>query len=184
MTSQSWLSLVNNKYQLSLRLFLFLNAASALFSVTNPLYSVRVLSVPLFAVLTASTGLLIWHWKNSTRKINIPAVSAIFGFLWAWQIVSKFLLITHDHATYLMMALLTVLFIGSLAFASNIKAFTLHSFPAFISCLWLSPSENWLRMAYFSRCRWSPLVSIMFFSGVMTVSPRSCFPNCSKSVKP
>ncbi len=48
-----------------------------------------------------------------------------------------------------MMALLTVLFIGSLAFASNIKAFTLHSFPAFISCLWLSPSENWLRMAYF-----------------------------------
>ncbi len=40
-------------------------------------------------------------------------------------------------------------FIGSLAFASNIKAFTLHSFPAFISCLWLSPSENWLRMAYF-----------------------------------
>lgn len=149
MTSQSWLSLVNKKYQLSLRLFLFLNAASALFSVTNPLYSVRVLSVPLFAVLTISTGLLIWHWKNSTRKINIPVVSAIFGLLWAWQIVSKFLLITHDQATYLMMALLTVLFIGSLAFASNIKAFTLHSFPAFISCLWLSPSENWLRMAYF-----------------------------------
>ncbi|MGM1296177.1 GGDEF domain-containing protein, partial [Enterobacter hormaechei] len=54
MTSQSWLSLVNKKYQLSLRLFLFLNAASALFSVTNPLYSVRVLSVPLFAVLTIS----------------------------------------------------------------------------------------------------------------------------------
>ena len=107
MTSQSWLSLVNKKYQLSLRLFLFLNAASALFSVTNPLYSVRVLSVPLFAVLTISTGLLIWHWKNSTRKINIPVVSAIFGLLWAWQIVSKFLLITHDHATYLMMALLT-----------------------------------------------------------------------------
>lgn len=46
------------------------------------------------------------------------------------------------------MALLTVLFIGSLAFAINIKAFTLHSLPAFIVCLWLSPSEHWLRMIY------------------------------------
>lgn len=157
MTSQSWLSLVNKKYQLSLRLFLFLNAASALFSITNPLYSVRVLSVPLVAVLAISTGLLIWHWKNSVRKINIPAVSAIFGFLWAWQIVSKFLVITHDRAPFLMMALLTVLFIGALAFASNIKAFTLHSLPAFIICLWLSPAENWLRMTYFFAL---PMVAI------------------------
>ncbi len=157
MTSQSWLSLVNKKYQLSLRLFLFLNAASALFSITNPLYSVRVLSVPLVAVLTISTSLLIWHWKNSARKINIPAVSAIFGFLWAWQIVSKFLVITHDRAPFLMMALLTVLFIGALAFASNIKAFTLHSLPAFIICLWLSPAENWLRMTYFFAL---PMVAI------------------------
>jgi hypothetical protein len=39
------------------------------------------------------------------------------------------------------MALLTVLFIGSLAFASNIKAFTLHSLPTFIVCLWLSDHE-------------------------------------------
>ncbi|QLA67856.1 GGDEF domain-containing protein [Enterobacter pasteurii] len=148
MTSQTWRSLVDKKYQLSLRLFLFLNAASALFSVTNPLYSVRVLSVPLFAVFIFSSGLLIWHWKNCARKINIPVISGIFGFLWAWQIVSKFSLITHDHANFLMMALLTVLFIGSLAFASNIKAFTLHSFPAFIACLWLSDSEYWLRMAY------------------------------------
>ncbi|MEE9954532.1 GGDEF domain-containing protein [Enterobacter quasihormaechei] len=157
MTSQSWLSLVNKKYQLSLRLFLFLNAASALFSITNPLYSVRVLSVPLVAVLTISTSLLIWRWKNSARKINIPAVSAIFGFLWAWQIVSKFLVITHDRAPFLMMALLTVLFIGALAFASNIKAFTLHSLPAFIICLWLSPAENWLRMTYFFAL---PMVAI------------------------
>ncbi|WP_432225561.1 GGDEF domain-containing protein [Enterobacter wuhouensis] len=148
MTSQSWRSLVNSKYQLSLRLFLFLNAISALFSVTNPLYSVRVLSVPLFAVFTLSAGLLIWHGKDGTRKINIPIVSAIFGILWAWQIASKFSLITHDRATYLNMALLTVLFIGSLAFASNIKAFTLHSLPAFIVCLWLGDPDSWLRMIY------------------------------------
>ena len=50
MTSQSWRSLVQRKYQLSLRLFLFLNATSAVFSVTNPLYSVRVFSAPLIAI--------------------------------------------------------------------------------------------------------------------------------------
>lgn len=148
MTSQSWRSLVNKKYQLSLRLFLSLNAASALFSVTNPLYSVRLLSIPLFAIFTLSIGLLIWHWKNKKRKINIPVVSALFGLLWAWQITAKFSLLTHDQATYLVMALLTVLFIGSLAFVSNIKAFTLHSLPTFVVCLWLSNHDSWLRMAY------------------------------------
>ena len=149
MTSQSWRSLVNSKYQLSLRLFLLLNATSALFSVTNPLYSIRALSFPLLAVLTISTGLLVWHGVNKTLKVNIPAVSALFGVLWAWQIASKFSLITHDHSTYLIMALLTVLFIGSLAFASNIKAFTLHSLPTFIVCLWLSDHDSWIRMMFF-----------------------------------
>lgn len=83
MTSQSWRSLVHSKYQLSLRLFLFLNATSAVFSVTNPLYSIRLLSVPLISIFVISTGLLVWHWKKRTRKVNIPAVSAIFGILWA-----------------------------------------------------------------------------------------------------
>jgi hypothetical protein len=48
----------------------------------------------------------------------------------------------------LLIALLTVLFIGTLAFASNIKAFTLHSLPTFIVCLWLSDHDIWLRMTY------------------------------------
>ncbi|HDS9359308.1 TPA: GGDEF domain-containing protein [Enterobacter cancerogenus] len=157
MTSHSWRSLVNSKYQLSLRLFLFLNAASALFSITNPLYSVRLLSVPLITIIIMSCGLLFWHWKHRTRKINIPVISTIFGCLWALQIVSKFSLITHDQETYLILVLLTVLFIGSLAFASNIKAFTLHSLPSFIACLWLSNHEHWLRMAYFFAL---PMVAI------------------------
>ena len=148
MTSQSWRSLVHRKYQLSLRLFLFLNATSAVFSVTNPLNSVRVFSFPLIAIFSISTGLLAWHWKKRTRKINIPVISGIFGILWAWQIVSKFSLITHDHMTYLIIALLTVLFIGTLAFASNIVAFILHSLPTFIVCLWLGNHDIWLRIAY------------------------------------
>jgi len=47
-----------------------------------------------------------------------------------------------------MLALLSVLFIGSLAFVSNIKAFALHSLPTFIVCLWLGNHESWLRMCY------------------------------------
>ncbi|OEH18645.1 hypothetical protein AN696_0208005 [Enterobacter asburiae] len=75
---------------MSLRLFLFLNATSAVFSVTNPLNSVRLLSAPLIAIFSISTGLFVWHWRKRARKINIPVVSGIFGILWAWQIVSKF----------------------------------------------------------------------------------------------
>lgn len=183
MTSQSWRSLVNSKYQLSLRLFLFLNATSAVFSVTNPLYSVPQFPMPLFAIFAISSGLLLWHWKNRTRKVNISVVSSIFGSLWAWQIVSKFLLITHDQLTYLIMALLTVLFIGSLSFASNIKAFILHSLPAFIACLWLSNHENWLRMTYSFACLWWRLVFTIFCKDVTTISLRSCSPGYWKNEK-
>jgi hypothetical protein len=86
MTSQSWRSLVHRKYQLSLRLFLFLNATSAVFSVTNPLYSVRLLSAPDCYFLHQHRPVRLALEKRA-RKINIPVVSGIFGILWAWQIV-------------------------------------------------------------------------------------------------
>ena len=74
-------------------------------------------------------------------------VSAIFGILWAANRLKIFVNYARsgdifDHGA------INGAFIGSLAFAINIKAFTLHSLPAFIVCLWLSPSEHWLRMIY------------------------------------
>lgn len=148
MTAQSWRSLRHKKYQLSLRLFLFLNAVSALFTVFNPLYSVHTLTLPVALIFTLSLSLLVWHWKNKTRQINIPLISFIFGVIWAWHIAWKFMLVTQDPYTFLLLALLSVLFIGSLAFASDIKAFTIHSLPTFLVCLWFCPPEYWPRIVY------------------------------------
>ncbi|MBL5931455.1 GGDEF domain-containing protein [Lelliottia amnigena] len=148
MTSQSWRSLRHKKYQLSLRLFLFLNAVSALFTLLNPLYNVRMLTLPVVLIFTLSVALLIWHWRNKTRKINISVISLTFGGIWAWHIAYKFTLVTEDPFTFLLLGLLSVLFIGSLAFASDIKAFTLHSLPTFVVCMWFSQHEHWLRVIY------------------------------------
>jgi hypothetical protein len=119
---------------------------SALFTVFNPLYSVHTLTLPVALIFTLSLSLLVWHWKNKTRQINIPLISFIFGGIWAWHIAWKFMLVTQDPYTFLLLALLSVLFIGSLAFASDIKAFTIHSLPTFLVCLWFCPPE-------YSRCR-------------------------------
>lgn len=148
MTAQSWRSLRHKKYQLSLRLFLFLNTVSALFTMLNPLYSMRTVTVPAGLVFTLSLSLLVWHWKNKTCTINIPLISFIFGGIWAWHIAFKYTLVTHDHFTFLLIAFLSVLFIGSLAFASDIKAFTIHSLPTFLVCMWFSSHEHWVRIVY------------------------------------
>lgn len=148
MTAQSWRSLRHKKYQLSLRLFLFLNTVSALFTMLNPLYSVRTVTVPAGLAFMLSLCLLVWHWKNKTCTINIPLISFIFGGIWAWHIAFKYTLVTHDHFTFLLIAFLSVLFIGSLAFASDIKAFTIHSLPTFLVCMWFSSHEHWVRIVY------------------------------------
>lgn len=79
--SQSRRSLVNSKYQLSLRLFYFERNLSGVLGNKSALFCSAVI-FPLLAIFTLSTGLLLWHWQKSTRKINIPVVSAIFGILW------------------------------------------------------------------------------------------------------
>lgn len=148
MTSHSWRSLCNKKYQLSLRLFLFLNAVSAFFSFILPLYHVRAVTVPLCLLFGLSIGLLLWNWQFPRKKIHIPFVSILFGGLWAWHVAIKFAAIEPHDPTYLLIALLSVLFIGSIAFSNNIIAFTLHSLPVFLSCLWFTEGEYWLRMFY------------------------------------
>jgi diguanylate cyclase (GGDEF)-like protein len=163
MTAQTWRTLRNNKYQLSLRLFLFLNTISALFSVVNPLYTQQALTIPVCLVFATSIGLLLWHWRHNTRRINIPLISFIFGCLWAWHVIAKYMLITHNQYLYLLVALLTVLFIGSLAFATDIKAFTLHSLPVFIACLALTNPAEWLRL-FFSMAL--PVVGIAIHQAI------------------
>ncbi|POT56079.1 GGDEF domain-containing protein [Citrobacter amalonaticus] len=148
MTVQTWHTLRTKKYQLSLRLFLFLNAVSALFALAFPVYQVKAVSPPGIAIFAISALLLAWHGKYANKRINIPLTSTIFGLLWAGHIALKYNAINHDDYSFLLIALLSVLFIGSIAFANNIIAFTLHSLPSVLVCLWLNGSEHGLRVIY------------------------------------
>lgn len=157
MTAQSWRSLRIKKYQFSLRLFLFLNLTSSLFSMASPVYHVAAITLPLIAITVISTGLLLGHWALSEKKINIPAISILFGCLWAWHVAIKSPLMHQPNFNYLVIALLSVLFVGAIAFSNNIIAFTLHSLPVLITCLLLSDGDQWLRMVY---CFALPMVGI------------------------
>lgn len=160
MTAQSWQKHYDKKYQYSLRLFLLLNFISAVFSLISPLYTPVSLSFPA-PIVILSAALALWHWKFSRRKISIPFISLIFGVLWASHITEKALLLPVPHFNFLVIALLSILFIGAIAFPNNIIAFTLHSLPTFIACLFLAEGEQWLRMLY---CLTLPIAGIMLQS--------------------
>ncbi|WP_044489558.1 GGDEF domain-containing protein [Enterobacter sp. R4-368] len=148
MTLQTWQSLCNKRYRLSLRLFLLLNAISALFSIALPLYNQRAFTFPVCAIFAASIMLPVWQKCYPKTKINITFISLIFGCLWAWHVITKVRLLNDNASTYLLIALLSVLFIGSIAFSNNIVAFLLHSLPVFVTCLWFSEGESAIRLIY------------------------------------
>ncbi len=146
MTLQTWQSLCNKRYRLSLRLFLLLNAFSALFSIILPLRNQHAFTLPVCFIITLSIVLPLAQWLNPKIKINIIFISLIFGSLWAWHVIDKFLILDGHASSFLQIALLSVLFIGSIAFANNIVAFLLHSLPVLITCLWLNGEESSLRL--------------------------------------
>lgn len=157
MTAQTWQKHYDKKYQYSLRLFLLLTFISAVFSLVSPLYTPVSFTLPCVLIVILSAALALWHWKFSQRKINIPFISLIFGVLWASHITEKALLLPAPHFNFLVIALLSILFIGAIAFPNNITAFTLHSLPTFIACLFLAEGEQWLRMLY---CLTLPIAGI------------------------
>ena len=157
MTAQSWQKHYDKKYQYSLRLFLLLTFISAVFSLVSPLYTPVSFTLPCVLIVILSAALALWHWKFSQRKINSPFMSLIFGVLWASHITEKALLLPAPHFNFLVIALLSILFIGAIAFPNNITAFTLHSLPTFIACLFLAEGEQWLRMLY---CLTLPIAGI------------------------
>lgn len=157
MTAQSWRSLRIKKYQFSLRLFLFLNLTSSLFSMVSPVYHVAAVTLPLLTITLGSAGLLLSHWVWREKKINIPAISILFGCLWAWHVAIKSPLMHQPNFSYLVIALLSVLFVGAIAFSNNIIAFTLHSLPVLTVCLFLGEGDQWVRMVF---CFALPVIGI------------------------
>lgn len=149
MTAQSWQSLRTKKYQFSLRLYLFLNAVSALFAVVWPVYQSSNPPLAGMVILLLSTALLAWHGKYGHKRIHLAIVALLFGGLWAAHIILKYYALIRADYSFLLVALLSVLFIGSISFASNITAFTLHALPSVLACLWLNGSSHGLQIVLF-----------------------------------
>ena len=148
MTAQSWQKHYGKKYQYSLRLFLLLNFISAFFTLASPLFTSTRFTLPCTLILLFSCTLMLWHWRYSQRKINISYISLIFGVLWAWHVADKALLQTPPQFNFLLIALLSILFIGTIAFPNNIIAFTLHTLPTFIISLFFAETAQWPRVLY------------------------------------
>lgn len=148
MTQQTWQSLCDKKYRLSLRLFLLLNAISALFTLAFPLYPQLAITLPISLIFAAGVVLPIWHRSYPHKKLNLTLISLLFGCLWAWHVLLKTSAIHDNLSIYLLVSLLTVLFIGTIAFSNNITAFLLHALPVFATCLWRSGGESELRLFY------------------------------------
>lgn len=148
MSVKTWRALIKEKHQLSLRLFLLLNAISACFSIASPTRHAIAITVPVILVLLSSTAFLLWQTADKKRLISIYLVSLLLGILWAWHIVIKSSDIPDTDASFLILTLLTILFIGSISFINNLRAFTLHCLPVTLTVLWLDQGEHWLRVLY------------------------------------
>lgn len=101
----------------------------------------------MIGIVVLSVLLLIWHGKYGQKRINLPFISLLFGGIWAAHIALKYPALGHYDFSFLLISLLSVLFIGSIAFAANIVAFTLYSLPPVAVCLWLNGNEQGLRLA-------------------------------------
>lgn len=104
--------------------------------------------MPAVMVLVVSLSLLTWQFIDKQRLININLTSLLLGTLWAWHLIIRNISIPNIDASYLIIALLTILFIGSISFINNIQAFTLHCLPVTLTVLWLDQGEHWMRVLY------------------------------------
>lgn len=148
MSAKTWRALLKGKHQLSLRLFLLLNTISACFSLASPIHQTMPFTVPVGLILLISASLLAWQLIDKQRLININYTSFTLGLLWAWHIIIKNDAIPNTDASFLIIALLTMLFIGAISFINNLQAFILHCLPATLTILWLDQGEHWLRVLY------------------------------------
>ncbi|RPH29778.1 GGDEF domain-containing protein [Buttiauxella warmboldiae] len=148
MTATTWRALLKEKHQLSLRLFLLLNAVSAGFSMVSPSVNTQRFTLPVIILLVLSLSCLLWQWGSKKQLININAVSLIIGLLWAWHIYIKASAMPAIDLNFLIIALLAILFIGSISFINNIQAFFAACLPVTTMILWLDQGAHWPRVLY------------------------------------
>ena len=113
-----------------------------------PSANTQHLTVPIIMVLVISLLCLFLQLLNKKTLININAVSLIIGSLWAWHIYTKVSVMPMADLNFLIIALLSVLFIGSISFINNIQAFTASCLPVIIMVFWLDQGDHWPQVLY------------------------------------
>ncbi len=114
----------------------------------SPIRHTMAFTAPVILVLLSSIAFLIWQAFDKKRLISINLVSFWLGVLWAWHIVIKNSIAPATDASVLIIFLLTGLFIASISFINNLRAFALNSLPFTLTILWLDQGEHWLRVLY------------------------------------
>lgn len=129
MKLQSYEELKQSKYRLSVMLFLFLNIAVSLFHLLPIMSSEQsettlpVISVAAFSVIML-ISLLIWP------KVKLPLlnpVALLLGMLWAWHINYRFHQVFYFDGGFLIISLISVLFISAIALSDYLGAFVCMS---------------------------------------------------------
>ena len=114
----------------------------------SPAANTQHITVPIIMILVISVSCLGWQFLNKKQLINIPAVSLTIGLLWAAHIYLKVTGMPHNDLSFLIIALLAILFIGSISFINNIQAFIASCLPVTLMVFWLDQGANWPRLFY------------------------------------
>ncbi|WP_145522646.1 GGDEF domain-containing protein [Yersinia rohdei] len=149
MNSHTYDQLLKSKHRLSLLLFLFLNAASAIFSMILPAPKMPAMTLPLAMITVISLGAatyLIFISKNYADKLNLFAIA--LGLLWAWHIILKFESLGTNENNYLLLSLFTIFFISTIALSDNFLAFCLHTIPPALTVIFLDDFQNIFRIVF------------------------------------
>ncbi|ATZ10489.1 GGDEF domain-containing protein [Erwinia amylovora] len=146
MNLQSYDELLDSKQRLSLMLFLFLNIAAATFCILRVIHHATLkVTVPTIAIIITSAVLLaLMLLKPVTKFPLLNLAAAIGGILWAWHITIRYQQALYLDGAYLLVALVSVLFISAIALGDYLPAFILHTAPTSIAVLTLDKSQSML----------------------------------------
>ena len=149
MISHSYDELLKSKHRLAMLLFFFLNSATALFSMAYPPENAVSTPFPLVLIFVLCFSGLIFSFfskKNYSAHLNICSIAV--GLLWAWQIAFRFEATSHLDKNYLLISLLSILFISAIALSDNFLAFCLHAVPSTLCVIFLDEFQHVSRILF------------------------------------
>ncbi|EOC1334812.1 diguanylate cyclase [Cronobacter turicensis] len=172
MTANNWRALTEEKYQLSLKLFLFLNLFSALFNLVDPLYHYPHIPWPAMGVIALCGALLL---PVRTRVFSLKAIyltALITGALWSVNIWLKSPWCVFHDGTCLLITLLGTLFIAALSFINMPGPFIAFCLPVTATILWLDKAQHPVLYAYTLILPFTGLVIRHFIASRSDISAR------------